>query len=149
MVDGKHILSKPNWVRSADAVVDGTGTNVFLREAKSDPPKIYQFQTSTDEWEQPTCIPINFGLLRWSMIFYNEVILVGGVNKAISKCTGGIIAVRSNDNVTLSPVPIFTDMPTRCSRLTALVHTNTQSGASYIIVIGGEDDNEATLNYNS
>ena len=134
----------PNLVRSADAVVDGADKNVFLREAKSDPPRLYRFQISPDE--QGQLLTIDFGILRWSMIYYNEnVILVGGVNKATSQCTGGMIAVRTNDNGTLSPVPIFTDMPTRRSRTTALVHTNIQNGASYIIVIGGEDDNEATL----
>ena len=133
----------PNLVRSADAVVDYSSQNAYLRQAKSDPVKIYHLQTSTDEWEQP--ITINFGILRCSMIYYKEVIMVGGIDKATSQCTNGLIGVRFNDDRTLRPECIFPDMPTRRCRTTALVHTDPQSGASYIIVIGGEDDNEATL----
>ena len=132
----------PNLVRSSDAIVDNTGNNVFLREAKSDPAKLYQLQISNGEWKQPI---ENTATLTWSMIYYNEVIMIGGVNKGISQCTSGLIGVRPDVDGTLRQERIFQDMPTRRCRTTALVYTDPQSGASYIIVIGGEDDNEGFL----
>ena len=71
--------------------------------------------------------------------------MIGGIDKGTSQCTSGLIGVRLNDDGTLRQEIIFLDMPTRRCRTTALVYTNPQSRASYIIVIGGEDDNEGFL----
>ena len=118
----------PNLQRSVDAVIDNTGDHVYLRQAKSYPAEIYQYQISTGKWQQPiTSFTIRFG----------------GVDKAGSKCTSGLIGVRYNVDGTPSPENILPDMPTRRSRTTTLAYTC--NGISYIIVIGGEDDNGATL----
>jgi hypothetical protein len=125
----------PNLVRSADAVIDNTGDNVFMREAKSDPAKLYQLQISTGELKQ---LIGNFTTTTWSMIcYYNDLIMIGGIDKATSQCTNGLIAVRSNVDMTLRFEPILPDMPTMRCRTTAVVHIDPQSRASYIIVIGG------------
>lgn len=131
----------PNLVRSADAVADNQ-QNVYLRQAKSDPATMYCLQTtSTDKQVENFEIPT----LKWSMIYYNEVIMVGGFDKTTSQCTNGLIGIRLNDDGTQRLQEIFPCMPTRRCRTTALVYTDPQSRESYIIVIGGEDDKEEML----
>lgn len=136
----KSIVCKiPNLVRSVDAVVDDTGDHVYLREAKSDPAKIYHYQVSSNEWQQP----IQSYTTKWSMIYYNAVILVGGFVKDTSQCTSDLIGVRLNDDGTLRPESIFPDLPTKRCRTTALVYTKNKT--NYIIIIGGEDEKETFL----
>ena len=42
-----------NLVRSVDAVIDDSKDHVYLRQAKSDPAKIYHYQVLTGQWQQP------------------------------------------------------------------------------------------------
>lgn len=136
----------PNLVRSVDAVVDDTGEHVYLREAKSNPAKIYHYQVSTDKWLQPT----QTYTTRWSMLYiadYNKPILVGGFDKAKSQCTSDLIGVSSNDDGTLKPEMILynTRLPTERCRTTALVYTDPKTSVRYIIVLGGEDEKKTFL----
>ena len=131
----------PNLVRSVDAVVDGTGEHVYLREARSNPAKIYHYQVSTGKWLQP----IQTYTIRWSMLYiayYNKPILVGGFEKDKSQCTSDLIGVGSNVDGTLKAEKILSDtcLPTKRCRTTALVYTDPKRGDRYIIILGGEDE---------
>ena len=141
----KEYKIPPNLVRSVDAVVDDTGEHVYLREAKSDPAKIYHYQISRNKWEQPVWSLST----RWSMVYYKNLILVGGLDKPTSmpQRDSDLVGVHSNDDGTLRPESIFpnTRLPNPRCRTTALVYTDPKNGVSYIIIIGGEDEKETFL----
>ena len=128
-----------NLQRSADAVFDGNDT-VYIRQGKSDPSRIYCYQLSSGEWMKPVqCDGMG---TRWSMVYCEALIIVGGAESKDDKArrSSKIIPISVADG---SVKVVLPDMTTGRSRTAAL--TFLYNGASLLVVIGGEDDSDKTL----
>lgn len=128
-----------NLQRSADAIFDGNNA-VYMRQGKSNPSRIYCYHPSSGEWENPLqCddIPI-----RWSMAYCEALIIIGGAASKEDKAerSSKILPIDVADGSVKVPLP---DITTGRSRTTAL--TFIYNGASLLVVIGGEDDRDKTL----
>ena len=125
--------------RTADLVYDDSGDNLFVRKIDSDPCIIYNYQVSTNQWQLGAKCPSS--RFRFSMAYHKCLMMIGGAMSRGDKATRTGEVQSFVDGSWRSRYP---DMPTSRSRSTALTcHVNQ---TVLLIVIGGEDDSDTSLN---
>ena len=123
--------------RTADTVTDDTHNLVILRKVESYPLAIWSYEVPTDQWQINGACPV----YRCSMVYYGQqLIIIGGATTREDKAPRSRKVLHYTNN---EWTRCFPDMPTGRSRMIAL--TCDYQGAKVLIVIGGEDDSDASL----
>ena len=124
--------------RTADIVSDDSGENLYLRKVESQPCIIYNYQESTNQWQLGASCPPS--LYRFSMAYHNHLMIIGGALGRGDKATRTGEILNFIDGNWKS---IYPPMLTSRSRSIALISHINQT--VLLIVIGGEDDSDASL----
>ena len=125
--------------RTADLVYDDSGDSLFLRKIDTQPCIIYKYKVLANDWQLCTQYPPS--CYRFSMAYHNHLMIIGGAMSQDDKATRSAEIQSLVDGTSWKHK--FSDMPTSRSRSTALTCCVNQ--VMLLIVIGGEDDSDATL----